>query len=76
MPDDEDQLRAEPLRLMDRQDRLYAAGPGFVGRGRDDRPLPAARDRYGFALKLGVVPLLNGSKERVHVDARDYSGHA
>ena len=75
IPDDEDDLGAEPLCLIGRHTRLHAICPGLVRSGRDDSPLSGARDGYRLAPELGVVQLLDGSEVRIHVDADDYLRH-
>jgi len=64
-------LGAEPACSDHRHGAVDAERPGLVGSGADDAPPFGASDDNGLATQFGVVALLNGRIEGVHVDVQD-----
>ena len=68
---DEDQLGAFPPRRDPGHGRSHAEAPGLVARRRHDAALARAAHRDGLAAQGGVVALLHGRVEGIHVDVDD-----
>ena len=68
---DEDGLRAQPPRARGRHRGADPVPAGLVGRRRDDRARPGARDDDGLAPQLGPAQQLDGRVEGVAVEVRD-----
>ena len=51
-----------------------AKGTRFVGCRRHHAPMAAPTHKDGFTAQNGVLPLLDGGKEGVHVHMEDLSG--
>ena len=69
---DDDRLRTAPQRLAHRHRRVHAEAAHFVTRGRDHAARAGAPDHDRLAGELGVVVLLHGRVERVHVHVQDH----
>jgi hypothetical protein len=70
-------VRAEPPRLLERHPRRDPERARFVGCRRDHAPtrrIPTHDHR--LADEVGMVRLLDGGKERVHVDEEDHGSPA
>src|SRR5260370_40509539 len=68
----EDCARTEAFRPHCRHGRVHSKSPRFVRSSTDDRSFSLPSDDYGLAAQVRVVPLLDGSIERVHVDMDDF----
>jgi hypothetical protein len=69
----EDRARTQAFRAYCRHGRMHAEAPGFVRSSTDHRTfrLPGYNDR--LATEIRVVPLLDRSIKRVHVDMNNFS---
>ena len=71
---DEDGVWAEALGADGGHGGADAEGSGFIGGGADDGAVAAPGDDDGFAAEGGIVALLDGGVEGVHVDVNDLAG--
>ena len=67
----EDQVGTLPLRADGGHRGADAESPRLIARGGHDAPLARAADRHRLAAKIGIVALLDGGVEGVHVDVDD-----
>ena len=70
---EENALRAEPPGRGHGHGRVDAEAPGLIG-SRGDDPAPVAADDDRPAPKRGIVQLLHGGEERIHVQMEDHGG--
>jgi hypothetical protein len=68
---DDDRLRAFAQGHDHGHRRVDAERPRLVRRRRHDSSRGARPDEHRFAAQLGVIALLDGRVERVHVDVQD-----
>jgi hypothetical protein len=74
---DEDALGAEPAGGAGGHGGADLEAAGFVASGADDAALVGwGADDEGFATILGLIPLLDGGEEGIHIDMEDDAGHA
>ena len=69
----DDRLRAAAERLGHRHRRAAAEHARLVRRRGDDAAPRRAADEHGLAAQRGIVVLLDGREEGVHVDVEDFS---
>src|SRR5687768_5670202 len=66
-------LGAEPIGSHRGHGRTDSIRSGFVA-GRSDHPaFPRASNGHRFAAKCGVIPMLHGGVEGVHLDMDDFA---
>jgi hypothetical protein len=65
--------RTQTFRPHCRHGRAYSKSPCLVRSSADDRTFSLPSDNYGLAVQVRIVPLLDRSIERVHVDMEDFA---
>ena len=70
---DKDRFGAQTLGADRRHSRAHAELARFVGGGADDGAVSFPRDHHRPAAQVRVVPLLDGSIKRVHIDVDDFA---
>src|ERR1700722_1687953 len=69
----EDRMGTQAFRAYCRHGRMHAEAPGFVRGSTDSGTLGLPSNNHGLAAQVRVVPLLDRSIKRVHVDMDDFS---
>jgi hypothetical protein len=70
---DEDRTGTQAFRPYGWHGGMNSEGSGLVGSGTNDRTFALPGNDHGFAAQLRIIPLLDRSVERVHVDMDDFS---
>ena len=71
----EDAVGAAAARRRHGHSRVYAASARFVGGGRDDAARRKPADDDGLSSVFGVLTLLDGGEEGVHIDVKNRALH-